>query len=84
MCQSLVCYKDGQDFSNIIGKEILKWYKEIDGWHSLIIIDEKKQMITNIADVNNLDMFPSLKFLWLSARAGDSQAITDGYVNIKN
>ena len=84
MCTALASAEDGKEFNKIIGKEVLKWYKEVDKWNSLIIIDQEKMLIGNIADVNNLDMFPSLKFLWLSARAGDSQAITDGYVNIKN
>ena len=83
MCANLMQYKDGRDFYNIIGREVLKWYKEIDQWNSLIIIDQDKKIMTNIADVNNLDMFVDLKFDWKNERGGDTQAITDGYVNIR-
>jgi hypothetical protein len=48
-----------------------------------VIIDQEKMIIANIADVNNLTMFKKIKFDWKSERGGDTQAITDGYVNIK-
>jgi hypothetical protein len=82
MCDALVVAKDGKEFNMIIGKEVLKWYKEVDKWASLIIIDQKKMMICNIADVGDLSMFKNIKFEWKSERGDDSQAISDGYVNI--
>jgi hypothetical protein len=83
MCTALASAKTGKDFNNIIGKEVIKWYKEVDKWSSLIIIDQDKMLIGNIADVNNLEIFKNIKFEWKSERGRDSQAITDGYVNIK-
>lgn len=83
MCTALASAEDGKEFNKIIGKEVLKWYKEVDKWNSLIIIDQEKMLIGNIADVNNLDMFKNIKFEWKSERGGDTQAITDGYVNIR-
>jgi hypothetical protein len=83
MCTNLMHYKDGKDFYNIIGREVLKWYNEVDKWDSLIIIKEEEMIMTNIADVNNLTLFKNIKFEWKSERGADTQAITDGYVNIK-
>jgi hypothetical protein len=83
MCKQLAVTDNGRMFYNIIGKEVLKWYKSVDNWNSLIIIDQEKMTIGNIADVNNLSIFKDLKFEWKSERGGDTQAITDGYVNIK-
>ena len=82
MCAELVNAKDGNDFNNIIGHRVLGWYKDIDSWNSLIIIDQDKKLIANIADITDLSIFTSLKFSWKSERSGDTQAITDGYVNI--
>lgn len=82
MCKELASTTDGQKFNDIIGKKVLSWYKDVDKWNSLIIIDQKKMMIGNIADVNNLSIFKDLRFSWKSERGGDTQAITDGYVNI--
>lgn len=83
MCRDLVRANDGQEFSNIIGKSVLKWYQDADKWNSLVIIDQDKMVIANIADVDDLSMFRKLRFEWKSERGKDTQAITDGYVNIK-
>lgn len=82
MCKALAVANGGNEFNMIIGKEVLKWYKEVDTWASLIIIDQKKMMIGNIADVEDLSMFKNIKFNWKSERGGDTQALPDGYVNI--
>jgi hypothetical protein len=82
MCKALAVANGGNEFNMIIGKEVLKWYKEVDKWASLIIIDQKKMMIGNIADVEDLSMFKNIKFNWKSERGGDTQALPDGYVNI--
>lgn len=83
MCAALAIAKDGKEFNKIIGKEVIKWYKEVDKWNSLIIIDQEKMLIGNIADVEDLSIFTNIKFEWKSERGGDTQAITDGYVNIR-
>lgn len=82
MCAKLAKAQTGREFNNIIGTEVLRWYKEIDHWDSLIIIDQKKMMIANIADLTDLSQFPNIKFDWKSERGGDTQAISDGYVNV--
>jgi hypothetical protein len=82
MVKELAVTTDGKTFYNIIGKEVLKWYKKVDKWTSLIIIDQKKMVICNIADVEDLSMFKNIKFEWKSERKGDKQALADGYVNI--
>jgi hypothetical protein len=83
MVKALAKAKTGQEFQDIIGREVLSWYQDVDKWNSLVIIDQEKMIIANIADVNNLTMFKKIKFDWKSERGGDTQAITDGYVNIK-
>lgn len=83
MCKQLATAETGNAFNKIIGLEVLNWYKEVDKWNSLVIIDQDKMMIGNIADVNNLEIFKNIKFEWKSERGGDTQAITDGYVNIR-
>lgn len=83
MCKDLVTAKTGQEFQNIIGRKVLQWYQLVDKWNSLVIIDQAKMTIANIADVNSLSMFKNIKFEWKSERRRDTQAITDGYVNIK-
>jgi hypothetical protein len=82
MCKELVNAETGKQFYNVIGKEVLKWYKKVDNWDSLVIIDQKKMLIANIADVNDLSNFVDIRFEWKSERNADSQAISDGYVNI--
>lgn len=83
MCNALATVKNGSEFNKIIGNEVIKWYKEVDKWNSLIIIDQEKMLIGNIADVDDLSIFKNIKFEWKSERGGDTQAITDGYVNIR-
>jgi hypothetical protein len=84
MCKQLTKVKNGKEFNNIIGQEVLRWYKEVDNWNSLVIIDQKNMSIANIADTSDagLKTFWNIKFEWKSERSGDTQAIPDGYVNI--
>jgi hypothetical protein len=82
MCGALVNVTDGTEFNNIIGREVLKWYKDIDNWDSLVVIDQEKMLIANIADIKDLTLFNNIKFQWKSERGRDQQAVADGYVNI--
>lgn len=84
LVEQLMGVQDGQEFYNIVGQHVLRWYQQIDNWDSLIIIDKNTQKLTNIKDVNNLSMFPDLKFQWVTARSGDVRQHADGYVNIFN
>jgi hypothetical protein len=90
MCKSLLTADTCKKFYSIVGSNVLKWYKDVDGWDSLVIIDLKKMKIANIADVNNTDMFKNIKFDWVTKRgnnkgngSGDVRQLADGYVNIK-
>lgn len=84
MCKKLANVKDGKEFNNIIGREVLRWYRDVDQWNSLVVIDQKNMSIANIADTSDegLKTFYNIKFEWKSERSGDTQAIPDGYVNI--
>lgn len=83
MAREVVFATSPYEFNNIVGRYVLKWYKETDNWESLVIIDLVKEKIVNISDVNDLTMIPDIKFDWKSERGNDTQAIADGYVNIK-
>lgn len=85
MCNRLAAAKDWNTFSDIIGKQVLKWYQKIDSWQSLIIIDQDNMKIANIADLSDegLSDFTGITFDWKSERGGDTQALSDGYVNVR-
>lgn len=83
LVNDLMLVNNCKDFYDTVGKYVLKWYKKIDGWDSLVIIDLKKNKILNIADVSDLTVFPKIGFSWVTARAGDVRQHADGYVNIK-
>lgn len=85
MCKKLAAVKTGREFYNIIGREVLRWYKEIDKWNSLVVIDQEGMRMVNIAGITDKDLavFGNLNFDWKSERGGDTQAISDGYVNIR-
>lgn len=85
MCKKLVDAETGREFNDIIGREVIRWYKAIDKWNSLIIIDQENMRMVNVADVSDagLKPFKNIRFDWKSERGGDSQALSDGYVNIK-
>lgn len=75
--------RDWVHWNYVLGQQVLEWYKEVDGWSSLIIIDIKKNLIANIADTSDEMIRPlELKFDWKSFRGNDSQALPDGYVNV--
>ena len=75
-------YKDPVKFNTAIGKFALKQYKEVDKWDNIMYIKDKTMEIVNIADPSNIDGL-NLKFTPKFKRGGDTQAIADGYVNVK-
>ena len=75
-------YKDPVKFNTAIGKFALKQYKEVDKWDNIMFIKDKTMEIVNIADPSNIDGL-NLKFTPKFKRGGDTQAIADGYVNVK-
>jgi hypothetical protein len=82
MCAELSKVRTGLEFYNVIGREVLKWYKEEDKWHSIVIFDNEKNIIANIHNVDDLSIFKKIKFDWKSAPGKDTQALAHGYVNI--
>jgi hypothetical protein len=85
MCKRLATIDDCKMFYNVIGTTVLKQYKQIDGWYSLIVIDPTKMFIANLVDISDigLQIFgDKLGFRWISDSGKDTQAVSDGYVNI--
>jgi hypothetical protein len=68
-------------FNWTLGKHVLKWYKTIDQWHSIVVIDPVSLDMINVFDVDDLDK-SWVKFQSKMDRARDTQAVPDGYVNI--
>ena len=75
-------YKDAVQFQTAVGKFALREYKKVDGWNNIMYIDVEKRKVVNICDVNNVDEL-GLKFAPKFKRGRDTQAIADGYVNVK-
>ena len=75
-------YKDPVKFNTAVGKFALKQYKEVDKWDNIMYIKDKTMEIVNIAVSSNIDSL-NLKFTPKFKRGGDTQAIADGYVNVK-
>lgn len=76
------CYTDPVAFNNVVGKFALKNYQRVDGWNNILYIDDEKMTVVNIADVEDIDGL-GLKFTPKFKRGGDTQAIADGYVNVR-
>lgn len=74
-------YMDPKKFNLAVGKFALKEYQKTDGWNNILFIDCEKLKVVNIADTDNVD--GGLKFSPKLKRARDTQAIADGYVNVK-
>jgi len=83
MCKKLIDARACKDFYYVVGSYVIMWYKDIDNFDSLILIDIDKMKMANIADVSDLTMFPTLKFDWVTKRGGDIRQLADGYVNVK-
>lgn len=74
-------YSSVNHFNWTLGKHVLKWYKSIDDWHSIVVIDPETLNVMNVFDVDNLDE-SWVKFQSKMDRKRDTQAVPDGYVNI--
>lgn len=79
----MIDFSSWDHWSYTLGQQVLEWYKQTDGWDSLVIINDKTGEIANIADVSDEMIKPlKLKFDWKSFRGKDTQALPDGYVNV--
>lgn len=77
-----VCYDDPEAFNTAVGEFALAQYQSVDDWNNIIYIDHKKLEIVNIADTSDVSKL-GLKFTPKFVRKGDTQAIADGYVNVR-
>lgn len=75
-------YKDPNTFNTAVGKFALREYQKVDGWNNIIYIDADSWKVVNIADPSDVDSL-NLKFDPVMRRGKDTQAIADGYVNVK-
>lgn len=71
-------------YNTILGKNVMKWYREVDGWTSIVIIDPDTLDIVNIADIESVNTEENiqLSFRPVMSRGSDTQAVPDGYVNV--
>lgn len=75
-------YTDANEFCTAVGKFALREYKNVDGWNNIIYINSDTRKVVNICDPDNIDDL-DLKFSPVMRRGKDTQAIADGYVNVK-
>lgn len=75
---------DLEAYNTILGKNVMKWYRRIDGWTSIVIIDPDTFDIVNVADIDavNTPNNVQLSFRPVMSRGNDTQAVPDGYVNV--
>lgn len=76
------CYREKESFCRAVGKFALKQYQKVDGWTNILYIDADTMKIVNIADTTNIDEL-KLRFSPKLIRKKDTQAIADGYVNVR-
>ena len=74
---------DVDKFHNAVGRFILREYKKIDGWKSIVLIDPNTLEVVNIADINDDTGFDRLHFTVRLSRLKDTQAVPDGYAVVK-
>ena len=75
-------YKDKEEFIRVVGEWAVNEYKKTDGWNNLTIIDPETLEVVNIYDPSDLSGI-NVKFTPKFVRGKDTQAIADGYVNVK-
>lgn len=74
-------YSSVDHFNWTLGKHVLQWYKTIDQWHSIVVINPITLDMMNVFDIDSLDK-SWVTFKSKMERAKDTQAVPDGYVNI--
>lgn len=75
---------DLSNYNNILGKHVMKWYRVIDGWTSIVIIDPKTLDMINVADIDDINLPGNVELVFrpVMSRGKDTQAVPDGYVNV--
>lgn len=85
MCQDLLDNLDDLEaYNTILGKNVLKWYRDIDGWTSIVIIDPDTLDVVNVADIDAVNTEGNVRLVFTPKmeRGKDTQAVPDGYVNV--
>ena len=75
-------YTDREAFNNVLGRFALHRYKAIDEWYNLFYIIPETMEVVNISDPDNIDGL-GLVFHPRYKRGGCTQALADGYVDVK-
>jgi hypothetical protein len=77
------CINDVERYNWILGQAVLGWYKELDKWHSIVLIHPKSLDIVNIATIDDSIKDFGIKFHPVMNRRKNTQAVSDGFVNIE-
>lgn len=72
------------EFEQIVGVYHLKWYKEMEGFGSLIVLNKKSLSLINIANPNKGIYNMGISVTQRMSRGGDSYAVPDGFTVIKS
>jgi len=71
-------------YNTILGKNVMRWYKETDEWTSIVIIDPITLDLVNVADIDSVNTEGNVQLVFrpVMSRGRDTQAVPDGYVNV--
>lgn len=75
-------YTDREAVNNVFGRFALHRYKSIDEWYNLFYIIPETMEVVNITDPDDIDGL-GLVFHPRFKRGGCTQALADGYVDVK-
>lgn len=77
------CISDVYEYNWTLGSTVLQWYKDLDKWHSIVLIHPVSLDIVNIAVIDESIKDLGIRFLPVMKRAANTQAVSDGFVNIE-
>ena len=72
-----------EDFHKVMGRHHLSWYQEVDGWKSILLIHESSLNLINLSDIDESIFDFNIKMNAVMKRGKGTQAVPDGYSNIK-
>ena len=75
-------YTDREEVNNVFGRFALRRYKAIDEWYNLFYLIPETMEVVNVTDPNDIDGL-GLIFHPRYKRGGCTQALADGYVDVK-
>lgn len=71
-----------EDYKKIMGFHHLKWYQQLEGFKSIVVVDPKSLEVANIAKIDDSIYDLGITTKVKMNRLADSQAVPDGYSNI--